>query len=165
MDNNLEKEQLPQEITVKNVPPAQISPRKNNVLRGLIIALALFFMFNLGIGVGREMERFTCNWTASYHKNFGGPQNGFLDAWKNQPPDIINSRGIFGKIIQINGDSLVVQSQDNKEIVVVVTSDTVVTKLRDQVGKETLKVNDILVVLGSPNTDGQITAKLIRILP
>lgn len=165
MDNNLEKKQLPQEIMVKDVPLAQIPPRKKNFLRGLIIALVLFFMFNLGIGVGREMERFTCNWTASYHKNFGGPQNGFLDAWKNQPLDMINSRGIFGIIIQINGDSLVVQSQDNKEIVVTITSDTVVTKLRDQVGKETLKVNDILVVLGSPNTDGQITAKLIRILP
>jgi hypothetical protein len=122
-------------------------------------------MFNLGIGVGREMSRFTCNWTASYHKNFGGPQNGFLDAWTNQPPDMINSRGIFGKIVQINDDSLVVQSQDNKEIVVIITSDTIVTKLRDHVAKETLKINDILVILGSPNTNGQIAAKLIRILP
>jgi len=165
MDNNLEQTQPLVTVTEKETVSKKIDTKKHNFIKGLIIALLFVFVFNLGISVGREMERFACNWTASYHKNFGGPQNGFIDAWKNQPPDMINSRGIFGKIIQINGDSLVVQSQDNKEVVVAVASDTVVTRLRDQLDKGALKLNDFLVVIGNPDTNGQITAKLIRILP
>ena len=165
MDDDLNKTQALVTVTEKETVSKKVDPKQHNFIKWLIIVLLFVFVFKLGISVGREMERFACNWTASYHKNFGGPQNGFVDAWRSQSPDMINSRGIFGKIIQINGDSLVVQSQDNKEVVVTIASDTVVTKLRDQVGKETLKINDFLVVLGNPDVNGQITAKLIRILP
>ncbi|MCX6737180.1 MAG: hypothetical protein NTX26_00320 [Candidatus Parcubacteria bacterium] len=165
MNDNLENNQSPPTIVSRGLTPAIDSKRKKNFLRGFIIALSFLFVFNLGIGVGREMERFACNWTASYHKNFGGPEMGFIENWRGQSPAIINGRGVAGKILQINADTLVIQSQNNIEIIVVMTPETQVTKLQDQVSRGELKMNDFIVVVGNPNVDGQIVAKLIRILP
>jgi hypothetical protein len=165
MNDNLKDNQLSPTIVSQGLEPTIDSKRKKKFLRGFIIALCFFFVFNLGIGVGREMERFACNWTASYHKNFGGPEMGFIENWKGQSPAIINGRGVAGKIIQINVDTLVIQSQNNIEIIVIMVPETKVTKLQNQVDKGELKMNDFIVVVGDPNVDGQIVAKLIRILP
>ena len=37
--------------------------------------------------------------------------------------------------------------------------------MRDEIKISDLKIGDFIVVIGSPNTDGQVEAKFIRLMP
>jgi hypothetical protein len=136
------------------------------IIIGVIGFIILILVFGLGVQVGAGRARFSYQWTQSYHKNFAGPRNGFLDDWQNFPAgDMMRGHGIFGKIIKLDSGSIVIQGQDNAETVVLITKDTVIEKLQANITLDQLKVDDYVVVIGSPNASGQIEAKLIRVLP
>lgn len=133
------------------------------VIGGLIV---LMLVFKLGMFIGGMKAQFSYRWAESYHKNFAGPRAGFLGDWRNFPKgDFIESRGTFGEIIKINDSDLVVKGQGNTEKVIIITEKTVIEKGKETIKKDELKVGDRIVVIGSPNEQGQIEAKLIRILP
>jgi len=149
-----------------------------DVLKWVIIGLAGFvvivLIFSVGIFVGEMKARFSYRWAESYHKNFGGPPGGFLGGWKNLPPfpgDFIEGHGTFGEIIKINDPStisgqasdFVIKGGGDVEKVIIITKDTIIQERTDTIKKEGLKVGNRVVVIGSPNEEGQIEAKLIRV--
>jgi len=141
-----------------------------DVLKWVIIGLAVFavviLIFGAGLLVGGTKARFSYRWAESYHKNFGGPRGGFLGDWQKfpiPPGDFIEGHGSFGEIIKINNSDFVIKGQGDVEKVVVVTKDTIIEKGRKTIKKEELKIGNRVVVIGSPNEQGQIEAKLIRI--
>jgi hypothetical protein len=140
-----------------------------DVLKWIIIGLAGFvviiLIFGAGIFVGGTKARFSYRWAESYHKNFAGPQGGFFGDWRTLPPpgDFIEGHGTFGEIIKINDSDLIVKGQGDVEKVILITKDTTIERGRDTLKKEELKVGDQVVIIGSPNEQGQIEAKLIRI--
>lgn len=142
---------------------------KGDALKLVIIGLAGFavvvLIFGAGMVVGGMRARFSYRWAESYHKNFAGPRAGFFGNWRAMPPlpgDFIEGHGVFGEIIEIEDNSFVVKGQGDIEKVVVITQDTIIKK-----GMETaadgLKVGENVVIIGSPNEQGQIEAKLIRV--
>jgi len=139
-----------------------------DVLKRVIIGLAGFvivaLIFGAGIFVGGMKARFSYRWAESYHKNFAGPQEGFFGDWRTLPPsDFIEGHGTFGEIIKINDSDLIVKGQGDVEKVILITKDTAIEMGRDTLKKEELKVGDSIVIIGSPNEEGQIEAKLIRL--
>ena len=140
-----------------------------DVLKWIIIGLAGFVMivliFSVGMFVGGMKARFSYQWAESYHKNFAGPKSGFFGDWRMLPPpsDFIESRGTFGEIIKINDSDFVIKGQSDVEKVILITEGTIIQKGRDTIKKEELKVGDQIVIIGSPNEEGQIEAKLIRV--
>jgi len=140
-----------------------------DVLKRVIIGLAGFvivvLIFGAGIFVGGMKARFSYRWAESYHKNFAGPRGGFFGDWRTLPPpgDFIEGHGTFGEIIKINDSDLIVKGQGDVEKVILITKDTTIERGRDTLKKEELKVGDQVVIIGSPNEQGQIEAKLIRI--
>jgi len=140
-----------------------------DMLKWIIIGLAGFvvivLIFGAGIFVGGTKARFSYRWAESYHKNFAGPQGGFFGDWRTLPPpgDFIEGHGTFGEIIKINDSDLIVKGQGDVEKVILITKDTAIEIGRDTLKKEELKVGDQVVIIGSPNEQGQIEAKLIRI--
>ena len=45
----------------------------------IIVGLIIFaFVFGLGLFVGTKKAEFSFRWADEYHRNFGGPQGGFL---------------------------------------------------------------------------------------
>jgi hypothetical protein len=58
-----------------------------------------------------------------------------------------------------------VQDNDGTEKIVLIKDDTSIRSMRDDISKDRLKVDDFIVVIGSPNAQGQIEAKLIRLMP
>lgn len=139
------------------------------VLKWVIIGLAGFavvvLIFGTGMFVGGMKARFSYRWAESYHKNFAGPRGGFFGDWRALPPpgDFIEGHGTFGEIIKINDSDLVVKGQNDVEKLIIVTQDTIIEKGMVTIKKEELKVGDRIVIIGSPNEEGQIEAKLIRI--
>jgi len=86
----------------------------------------------------------------------------------------MHGHGVLGPILQmtlLNDNTnaferiLIVQDRDNMEKSVIRHPETIITKNHDTVSIYDLQINMNIVVIGSPNEEGQIDAKLIRILP
>jgi hypothetical protein len=141
-----------------------------DILKWIIVGLAgfvvVFLIFGVGMFVGGMKARFSYRWAESYHKNFAGPQGGFFGNWRAPlplPGDFIEGHGTFGEIIKINDSDLVVKGRSDVEKIILITKDTIIEKGKDTIKKEELKVGDQIVIIGSPNEEGQIEAKLIRV--
>ncbi len=142
--------------------------KQKDILKWIIIGLAGFavvgLIFDAGMVVGGMKAKFSYRWAEQYHKNFAGPQAGFFSDWRSFPQgDFIEGHGAFGEIIQISDTDLVVKGRGDVEKVIIITADTAIQKERGTIKKEELKVGDQIVIIGSPNEEGQIEAKLIRV--
>ncbi len=143
--------------------------QNSDVLKWIIVGLVCFVLillaFGAGVKVGVSKAKFSYRWAESYHKNFGGPRGGFVDDWRRFPArDFINAHGSFGEIIEIKDKEFVVRGRENVEKVILITEETIITKGRETI-KNGLKVGDRVVVIGSPDEEGKIEAKLIRVFP
>ncbi len=127
---------------------------------GLIV---LLLVFKAGVMVGYKKASFSYRWGENYHRNFAGPRQGFFGNVSDR--NFVESHGTFGQIIKIDGTTLVVRGKNNSEKIIVVKNDTVIRSGGNTVALTDLKVDDSIVTIGEPNNEGQIEAKLIRIMP
>jgi len=144
--------------------------RKHDFLKrtilGLVIFIAALLIFGTGVFVGEMKARFSYQWAENYHRNFGGPSGGFMGNLRLPPPpdnEFVEGHGTFGQIIKIGDSDFVIKGQDNVEKVVIINKDTVINIGRETITKADLKIGEQVVVIGSPNDQGQIDAKLIRV--
>ncbi len=135
------------------------------IIIGLVCLAVIILVFGLGVFVGAMKAKFSYRWAENYHRNFGGPKEGFMRDWRMPPPinEFIEGHGTVGEIIKINGSELVIRGRDNLEKIVLIKDNTLINFGRQRIKKEELKVGDEIVVIGFPNEAGQIEAKLIRI--
>ena len=108
-----------------------------------------------------EKARFSYNFGQSYVRNFGEPRLGSLPSDR----DFINAHGSTGQIIKINGNTITIKDSESVEKNIVVSAQTVIRNMRQDVQISSLQINDFVVVLGSPDSQGQVNASLIRVLP
>jgi hypothetical protein len=144
--------------------------RQRDIIKWVIFGVAVFaivvLIFGAGMMMGGMRAKFSYRWAENYSQNFGGPREGFLGSLGKPllpPGNFIESRGSFGEIIKVNDSDVVMKGQGDVEKVILITDETIIQKAVNKIGKEELKVGDQIVVIGSPNDQGQITAKLIRI--
>lgn len=129
-------------------------------IAGLMIIL---LVFKTGMMVGFQKANFSCHWSDNYHRNFGGPRGGFPGGFGDR--DFIEANGTVGQIIKIATSTLVIKGQRDIEKIVLIKDDTVIKQLKETITINELKIDDMVVVIGEPNNDGQIEAKLIRVIP
>jgi len=139
------------------------------ILYGIGIIIILALVFSAGISVGFHKASFGRAWGDNYSKNFGmGGQGGgpMGEFGKNGPMGFFpNANGVAGKIIKIELPTIMVLDKDNIEKIVLIKEDTKIQKMRDNIKSSDLKVDDFIVVIGSPNDQGQVEAKFIRMMP
>jgi hypothetical protein len=58
-----------------------------------------------------------------------------------------------------------VQDKNNIEKVILINTNTQIQEMRGNVATGDLKIDDFVVVIGTPNPQGQIEAKFIRVMP
>lgn len=133
------------------------------VLIGIGALIALLLVFKLGMIVGFKKAGFTSRWSDNYHRNFAGPKGGFFRDFSDR--DLIGSHGTFGRIIKIELPTIVIDGGKDAEKIIMLKNDTIIKRFRETVAQSDLKVDDNIVVIGSPNEQGQIEAKLIRVMP
>jgi len=133
----------------------------------LVVAILIF---RAGMFAGIEKASFGENWESNYFKNFGieninnnGENSGVaVKNFDNFP----NPHGAVGKILKIGNNSIVVlDDKDFTEKNVIISSDTIIKSVRENISFDQLNVDDFVVIIGRPNEDGQIEAKLIRVMP
>ena len=141
---------------------------KKILIKTLYVILILFIailIFSAGIITGLNKGSFEKDWGEHYGENFG---MGHMKGQIMGDPTGINtpiSHGAIGKILDIQLPTLVVQDKDGTEKVILVNDDTGIEKVRNFIKVSDLKVGDFLVVIGSPNSQAQIQAKFIRVIP
>lgn len=142
---------------------------QSRLFRGIILTIVglivLGFVFNLGVFVGTRKADFSFKWADEYHRNFGGPQEGFLRDFIGMGQGFTNANGSFGQIIKIDGQKLTVKDRDNTEKIVLVGDKTSIVRQMTSIKLSDLTIDDTIVVIGEPNNAGQIEAKLIRVMP
>lgn len=143
---------------IKRVFDSRISFR---ILCGIGIIIVILLIFSAGITVGFRKASFGRAWGENYERNFGFRPNRPILGSDNFP----NAHGAIGKIIKIELPTIIVQDKDNTEKVVLIKSDTQIQKMMSVVKTSDLAIDDYVVIIGSPNDQGQIEAKLIRIMP
>ena len=143
---------------IKKVFESRITLKVLCVLGVIIVALLIF---SAGVTVGFRKASFGRAWGDNYEHNFGMRPNRPMFGQDNFP----NANGAIGKIIKITLPTIVVQDKDNTEKVILIKDDTKIQKMMSVVKSSDLAIDDFVVIIGSPNTQGQIEAKLIRIMP
>lgn len=155
----------------QNIIDKENKKSKRDILEWIIIGLIGFLVavliFSMGVFIGGLKARSSYLWAESYHKNFAGPREGFFgDNWRMLPfPDeaFIESHGIFGEIIQINENDIIIRGGNNLERLVIVNDNTIIQLGREIFNRQDLQIGEKVVVIGPPNEQGQVEAKLIRI--
>lgn len=147
-------------MELKNLLQSKKSTYLFYVIGGLIVALVIF---QAGVFVGFKKASFSNRWGESYRETFGGRHRrmGISDFYD----DYSNSHGAVGKIIKLELPKLIIIGKDNVEKIILTKDDTTIRLFRNEVKTTDLKLNDYIVVIGSPNNIGEIEAKLIRLMP
>ncbi|MFA5368980.1 MAG: hypothetical protein WC303_03235 [Candidatus Paceibacterota bacterium] len=136
-----------------------------NAIILLVVALiVLLLVFRLGMMVGFKEANFSYKWGENYYRNFAGPAKDFPNNMMG-PDDFMDAHGVMGQIIKIDGSSVVIKDRHETEKVVVINDETVIKNLKQNLELNDLKEGNWIVVIGEPDDSGQISAKLLRILP
>jgi len=141
---------------IKNAFESKLSFR---ILGAVGIVIVILLIFSAGVTVGFHKASFGQAWEENYEKNFGMKPNH--PVFDNFP----NASGAIGKIIKIKLPTIIVQSREGTEKVILLKTDTQIQKMRESITENDLRLDDFVVVIGTPNTQGQIEAKLIRVMP
>ncbi len=126
----------------------------------LIILAVLFGIFQAGVFVGFHKASFLFKFGDNYYKTFG--ERGEMPPFRDE---MAGGHGTIGKIVKVELPTLIVLGPDNIEKIVITTASTTVHQFRDFLPVDKLAVDQIITVIGYPNEQGQIVAKLIRVMP
>jgi hypothetical protein len=128
---------------------------------------ALLGSFGIGVAVGYHKARASYAWGESYNRVFAGPRGGFMGGMMGDAAGrgYIDANGVYGQIVKIDVQSLVIGARDGLERVVTILPNTVIRRFQEQVNIADVHVGDAVVVVGTSDTDGRILAQLIRVMP
>ena len=145
---------------------------KSNKVHKIVICIIgvilLLVAFELGVIVGFHKAGFSGHLGDNFYRAFGG---GASSSRGMMMDDIPSGHGAAGKIVRVDLPTFVVAGPDNVEKVVILKQtggsddQTIFRHFRDNASTSDIVVGNYVLVFGSPNEQGQIEAKLVRILP
>lgn len=138
-----------------------------NFKKLIYCVVALFILaivFQAGMFAGFKKASFGNNWGNNYERNFG-PMYKAPPFMRDNLAMMPNAHGAIGKIIKVEYPNIVVLDKDQTEKIIVIKDDTSIIERKDKVAKESLTIDKFIIVIGNPNEQGQIEAKLIRVIP
>jgi hypothetical protein len=130
------------------------------ILGGLII---LFLVFGLGVSVGYRRAGFAANFDQNYYHDFYGTTSTGPAGMGGRVMMAIH--GIAGTVIDVGSTTLSVSDSDTDEESVEVSSDTVIREGENTIMIGNIATGDHVAVIGSPNDQGQVVARFIRVFP
>ncbi len=136
--------------------------KSKNFRRGIeftVAILAMLVMFGAGVFVGLEKAQFSYNWGENYYRAIAGPKPFSADV------GYLNAHGAAGKILTISPTGIVLADNDNDEKNILINNQTLIKSGPLDYSVDRLKTGDYIVVIGSPDSQGEIQAQLIRVLP
>lgn len=137
------------------------------IILSVVGVIVLSCVFSMGVFVGARKAEFSFKWAEQYHNNFAGPRQGFFGNMMDSKNQFANSNGVFGQILKINDNTITVKDNDGdkSEKTILIDEKTILMCQKRNLKLSELKVDDNIIVIGSPNNSGQIHAELIRVMP
>ena len=139
----------------------------NKPLRlGIYIIGTLFVLslaFESGTFVGYHKAGFSRDWGDRYERNFGMMRPDSIKGMMGGR--FPTAHGATGKVLTVSLPTFTIEDNDGTEKVIVTSSSTIIKSGRDNVLPTAISTDNLVVVLGEPNADGEIDAKLIRVMP
>jgi hypothetical protein len=147
----------------KNIKEFTQSKLFQKILIGTGMAIIALLIFQAGMFVGYKKASFSYRFGDNYYRAFG--DRGSKSFRGSIRGGFIEANGAVGKIVSINLPTFVVAGTDNVEKVILIGEKTRIRHLSTTATPTDLKVDDSIVIFGSPNESSLIEAKLIRIVP
>jgi len=137
------------------------------VLVSLGAIILILFILQIGMHIGFRKARFSFRGGENYYRAFGDRQqkNSLSFNMGMVHDDFPIAHGATGKIIQINLPTFVIEDLDHTEKIILTQDNTAVRQFRKDLKMTDLKIDDFVTVIGSPSDNGQIEARLIRVMP
>lgn len=137
---------------------------RHNKLLAAVVAIAtllvLLVTFELGVMLGYREAAFSYHLNDGFNRNFGAGGAGFgADATHPHP------HGSMGQIVSLALPVITVESPDRPEQQVRIGSSTIVRDQERTIRADELTVGEQVVVLGTPNDQGEVEAALVRVVP
>jgi len=140
------------------------SERSKHILAGIGIAVIALFIFQAGMFVGYKKASFSFRAGDNFYRTFG--ERGFQ---QNLPGmgmmDPTNAHGTIGTVASIILPKVVIADRDGVEKTILMDNKTDIRRFRDSIKPEEIKTGEMIMVIGEPNANGQIEARLVRIMP
>jgi hypothetical protein len=140
---------------------------KSRLFKVILICLGALILligsFSLGVTVGERKARHFSGFVENYGRMFPEQRRGPPENMPFAPLPLPDTHGVFGKVLSVSGQSLVVQGRDGMEQNVLVTSSTEIRIGRDRGTIQDVKPDADASVFGAANDKGQIEARLIRL--
>lgn len=141
------------------------SKKFQKVIKIVGIIFCAVVIFHAGMVSGFHKARFSYRMGDNYYREFdGGRGRGKMDIRMMGERNLPNAHGSIGKIVKIELPLITIADRDGVEKVILVKDDTQIRRFRDTVLSTDLKVDNFVTVIGSPNEESQIEAKLIRLV-
>ncbi len=134
---------------------------KTSLVIGIILLMIVSFQFGVFVGFGKASFNFRNG--ERYFLEMNGRRDDPMMGLKRD--DFQNTHGTIGKIIRISPDVLIVLDKEQKEKTISISTSTVIKKFREDIKAVDLKIDDFIAVIGSPEENGFVGAKLIRVMP
>lgn len=140
------------------------SKRFKTIITIIVALVGALVIFQVGVFVGYRKAVFSEGLGDNYYRAFSPREKGMMGPGFDGD-NVPGGHGAVGKVIKISLPALIVEGPDNIEKQIILTDDTLIRRFKEAVLPADLKVGDYVVVIGSPNKNGQVEAGLIRLLP
>ncbi len=134
-------------------------------MTSILMVVVIIFTFHIGEEFGYKKAESIDHMSNGYYKAFGQGEQKQTGLFGSLFDDQTGTHGVAGKVINTTATNIIVEDNDGIEKTVIFDSKTIIRKQRKTVEFSEIKDDDFVVVIGSPNNDGKITAKIIRVLP
>jgi hypothetical protein len=128
------------------------------VIAGLIMIIATF---EAGRSFGLHEARRVGEWGENYARNFGRPTGPGFGARAPLP----GGHGAEGTITDVTLPTFRIVDENHPEETVRVSDGTLIRGSKGNVASTTLATGQNVIILGTPDSQGVINAKFIRITP
>lgn len=135
------------------------------IIIGFVLTIIGLIVFQAGIVVGEKRATFGHRFGDNFERNFRAPEEGMMFPKFFGEGPMPSGHGAVGQIVSISLPNVVVAGPDNLEKVIVIGADTHIREFQLELTVDDLEVGDHIVTFGEPNEEGQIEAKLVRMLP
>lgn len=141
------------------------APRTSALVRILALLLLLALVFWIGTAVGYRKAEFSYRFSDNYFQAFGGNRANLTMMGLNRQDALVSGRGTVGKVLNASLPTILVSDRDGTEKSVLITNETVVRSARMDIASSSIKADDFVVVIGSPDATGRIIATFVRVMP
>lgn len=143
------------------------SKKAHVILMTLGTVFVLVVVFQAGVQVGYRQASFAFGSGDNYYRMFGAQERRGPDMSLPMPMQgrLPASHGAIGTIVSAAPPTLIVAGKDGTEQTVRLRETTLIRKNRETLSQNDLHEGDFIVVVGAPNTDAEIDARFVRIMP